>query len=285
LEPASQSFDLGVWGLTDTGRMRTGNQDTFLALELAPSPSGDGTRFGPDSVDSEPNGARRLALGPRGALLLVADGMGGAAGGEVASQLAVDSVAEALEHTWAGSSSEDLDGFATGLRDAIVEAHARVQAYSADRPWLQGMGTTVTAVGVLDSSIAIAQVGDSRAYLLRGERLVQLTRDQTWVQDMVDSGTMTPEEARTSPRRSVLIQALGATSNLKVPVSRQALRPGDVLVLCSDGLAGVLSDDAITETVLGASTLSEACESLVQRANEAGGPDNITVLLAEPRAR
>jgi PPM family protein phosphatase len=284
LELASKSFDLGVWGVTDTGRMRTGNQDTFLALEL--TPSGAVERFGPDSVTTtEPNGSRRLSLGPRGALLVVADGMGGAAGGEIASRLAVESVAEAMEHTWAEGSTEDLDGFATGLRDAIVEAHARVQAYASDRPWLQGMGTTVTAVGVLDGSIAIAQVGDSRAYLLRGERLIQLTRDQTWVQDMVDSGVMTLDQARQSPRRNLLVQALGATSNLKVPVSRQDLRPGDVLVLCSDGLAGVLSGAEIADAVLSAPTLSEACESLVERANEAGGPDNITVLLAEPKAR
>jgi protein phosphatase len=147
------------------------------------------------------------------------------------------------------------------------------------------MGTTVTAAGVFGESIVIAQVGDSRAYLLRGEKLLQVTRDQTWAQEMVDTGVMTLAEARASPRRNVLVQAVGATSNLTVPLARQPLRPGDILLLCSDGLSGVVEDGRIEWILLHAHSLREACESLVREANDAGGPDNITVLLAEPRAR
>ncbi len=266
--------------------MRSGNQDTFLALELAPPGTESRARLGPDGNGEPRLEAVRVPLGSRGALLLVADGMGGAAGGQVASRLATDAVAESMERGGGrGEESGDLEAFTTRLRDAVVEAHARVQAYASDRPWLQGMGTTITAAGVLDGSIVLAQVGDSRAYLLRGGRLVQVTRDQTWAQDMVDSGAMTPEEARASPRRNLLLQALGATSNLSVPISRHPLRPGDILLLCSDGLSAALEDDRIESVLLGAKTLREACETLIREANEAGGPDNITVLLAEPRAR
>ena len=281
----STGIDLGVWGLSDTGRVRTGNQDTFLALELTSAPGEPGARFEPPSGNGTYNDAVRLPLGHRGALLVVADGMGGAPGGDVASRLAVDALAESLGRGGPAERNGSLDDFSVRLRDAVVEGHARIQAYAAERPWLQGMGTTVTAAGVFGGSIVVAQVGDSRAYLLRGERLIQVTRDQTWAQEMVDSGTMTIAETRASPRRHLLAQALGATSNLIVPLSRQPLLPGDILLLCSDGLCGVVEDGRIERIVLHSRSLREACEALVREANDAGGPDNITVLLAEPRAR
>ena len=284
-EVTSDQMDLGVWGTTHTGRLRADNQDTFLALELASPPSQESVRLGPDSDVRAQEAYRRLPLGPRGALLVVADGMGGAAGGEIASRLAVTSVVEAIERIWREDAASAPTEFAERLRDAFIEAHARIQAYAAERPWLQGMGTTMTAAGVLGSSVAFAQVGDSRAYLLRDQRLVQITRDQTWVQDMVDAGTMTPVQARTSPRRSLLLQALGTTPNLLVSVSRCEFRPGDILLLCSDGLSGVLEEDALVSVMLQAPSPRQACEQLVGRANEVGGPDNITALLAEPRAR
>ena len=283
-EVTSEGMDLGVWGMTHTGRLRPENQDSFLALELASPPSSESVRLGPDSDIGGQQEYKRLPLGPRGALLLVADGMGGAAGGEVASRLAITSVGEAVERIWRGASDSTPVEFAERLKDAFVEAHARIHAYSDERPWLRGMGTTITAAGVLDHSVVFAQVGDSRAYLLRDQRLVQITRDQTWVQDMVDSGTMTAGQARTSPRRSLLLQALGTTPDLAVPVSWCDLRPGDVLLLCSDGLAGVLEEEVLVKVILEAQCLREACERLISKANEAGGPDNITVLLAEPRA-
>jgi protein phosphatase len=281
----STDIDLGVWGVTDIGRIRTGNQDTFLALELTAAAGEEGTRLFPSGADGFQSDAVRLALGQRGALLLVADGMGGAAGGDVASRLAVDAVAESMGRGGPVERNGNLDEFSVRLRDSVVEAHARIQAYAAQRPWLQGMGTTVTAAGVFGGSIVVAQVGDSRAYLLRGEELIQVTRDQTWAQEMVDTGVMTLAEARSSPRRNLLVQALGATSNLIVPLSRHPLLPGDILLLCSDGLTGVVDDDRIEKILLHSRSLREACESLVREANDAGGPDNITVLLAEPRAR
>ena len=284
-EVTSDEMDLGVWGATHIGRLRIDNQDTFLALELVSPPSQESVRLGPDSDVRAQEAYRRLPLGPRGALLVVADGMGGAAGGEIASRLAVTSVVEAIERIWREDTASTPTEFAERLRDAFIEAHARIQAYAAERPWLQGMGTTMTAAGVLGGSVAFAQVGDSRAYLLRDQRLVQITRDQTWVQDMVDAGTMTPVQARTSSRRSLLLQALGTTPNLLVPVSRCEFRPGDILLLCSDGLSGVLEEDALVSVMVQATNPREACEQLVGEANEAGGPDNITALLAEPRAR
>jgi protein phosphatase len=281
----STEIDLGVWGVTDTGRVRTGNQDTFLALELTAGPGDSGARLAPPGGNGSQNDVVRLPLGPRGALLLVADGMGGAAGGDVASRLAADAVAESMARGSPTEPNGTLDEFAVRLRDAVVEAHARIQAYAAERPWLQGMGTTITVAGVFGGTIVVAQVGDSRAYLLRGEKLIQVTRDQTWAQEMVDTGVMTIAEARASPRRNVLAQALGATSNLIVPLSKHPLLPGDILLLCSDGLCGVVADARIERILLHSRSLREACESLVREANDAGGPDNITVLLAEPRAR
>ncbi len=281
----SHEMDLGVWGVTHTGRIRAENQDSFFALELASPPSPDSSRIGPRSEIEEGDQSRCLPLGPRGALLLVADGMGGAAGGEIASRLAITSVVEAIERIWRGGGATAHVELAEKLRDSFVEAHARIQAYAEQRPWLRGMGTTLTAAGVLRSTIVFAHVGDSRAYLLRGEQLTQITRDQTWVQEMVDAGTLTPGQARTSPRRSLLLQALGTTPGLSVPASRCDLRPGDVLLLCSDGLSGVLDDRVITEVLLRAPDLREACEQLIEAANAAGGPDNVTVIVAEPQAR
>ncbi len=285
LEPKSDHMDLGVWGLTDTGRLRNENQDSFFALELASPPSPESVRLGPRSEVDQDEVCRCLPLGPRGALLLVADGMGGAAGGEIASRLAITSVVEAIERIWRGGGPTAPVEFAEKLRDAFFEAHARIQTYADQRPWLRGMGTTMTVAGVLNRSIVFAHVGDSRAYLLRREKLSQITRDQTWVQDMVDAGTMTPGQAKTSPRRSLLLQALGTTPGLSVPVSRCDLAPGDVLLLCSDGLSSVLDDQALASVLLEAPDLRQACQTLVDEANEAGGPDNITVLVAEPRAR
>ncbi len=284
-EVSSDQIDLGVWGMTDTGQLRSENQDAFFALELASPPSEKSVRMGPDSDIRDGEVHRHVPLGPRGALLLVADGMGGAAGGEVASQLAVTAVREAVERIWRSDSKATVPEFAERIRDAVVEAHARVHAYAAERPWLRGMGTTMTAAGVLDNAVVFAQVGDSRAYVLREQQLVQTTKDQTWVQEMIDAGTMTQNQARTSPRRSLLLQALGTTPNLLAPVSFCEFKPGDILLLCSDGLSGVVEEDTLANVLLEATNLREACERLIGKANESGGPDNITALLAEPLAR
>jgi len=278
-------MDLSVWGMTHVGQVRANNQDCFCAVELPSPPSEEGVRLSWDSETSDREESRRLPLGPRGALLLVADGMGGVAGGEVASRLAATSVIEAMNRIWHGAGEDPPARFADRLRDSVVEAHARILAYAAERPWLRGMGTTLTVAGVLEHSVVFAHTGDSRAYMLRGERLVQITRDQTWVQDMVDAGTMTAVQARTSPRRSLLLQALGTTPGLSIPIWRCDLEPGDVLLLCSDGLSGAVDDRALTRAILESPNLRTACERLVEEAMEAGGHDNITVVLAEPQAR
>lgn len=278
-------MELAVWGMTHTGRVRNNNQDYFSAFELAVPPSAESPHLDPSSEIEEQEAYRRFTLGPRGALLLVADGMGGAAGGEVASRLAVTSVLEALERIWQGADRDGVPEFAERLKDAFIEAHARIQAYAMERPWLRGMGTTMTAAGILNGAAVFAHVGDSRAYLLRDGDLRQITRDQTWVQDMVDAGTMTPMQARTSPRRSLLLQALGTTPGLSVPIFESDLAPRDILLLCSDGLSGVLDDEVLASVLLGAPDLRNACEILVEKAISGGGPDNITVLLAESRAR
>jgi len=162
-----------VCGTTHIGRVRANNQDIFCALELTSPPSQEGVRFSWDSQRHDQEACRCLPWGPRGSLLLVADGMGGGgpAGGEVASRLAVTSTLEAIDRIWnpdgqiIGTAAATAATFAERLRESFVEAHARIQAYAAERPWLHGMGTTATAAGILDRAVVFSHVGGSRAYL------------------------------------------------------------------------------------------------------------------------
>lgn len=281
--------ELAVWGLTDPGKVRSENQDTFLAIELSLDSAG-GWRVGPQSAP-DGNGAetssgasaveRRFTLGPEGALLLVADGMGGVAGGSTASHMAAATVVEEIQRTWPNGDERAPGTFADCLREAVWEANRQIRARAAKDQGLQGMGTTFTGVGILQNTVICAQVGDSRAYLFRDGRLVQLTRDQSIVQEMLDAGTITAEEARVSDQRNLILQALGATPDLDVVLSHHELSGGDILLLCTDGLCGVLDDEYLAGALAETSGLRDACDALIRGANEAGGPDNITVLLAQ----
>jgi PPM family protein phosphatase len=271
-------IQVAICGRTHPGRIRSDNQDTFLAVELADGGTSPSTLSGDDNGTAIPL-ERSFKLGAHGALLMVADGMGGAAGGATASHLAVATVLEAIGASVPAAGAEPAE-FAERLRHAVESANLRIQQMAAVRPDLQGMGTTFTGAGILGARAVLAQVGDSRAYLLRDDRLVQLTRDQSMVQELIDAGVLTPEGARTSPQRNVILQALGASPELKVVLSEEDLCRGDLLLLCSDGLCGVVEDDEIARILTAASTLPEACANLVEEANDRGGPDNITVLLA-----
>jgi len=212
-------------------------------------------------------------------LCAVADGIGGYQAGEVASRLALQAVAEELEK--AVSQGRSLDG---ALAEAMTVANQRVVRQGLDDPSCQGMGTTVTAA-LVDGSVArIGHVGDSRAYLLRGGRLTQLTRDHSLVAELVRNGDLTEEEAAVHPQRNVLTQAFGSDLRVRADVTRTSLEAGDVLLLCTDGLTGAVTTAEMEEILSSAPSLDEACENLVALANDRGGYDNVTVLLAGPVA-
>ena len=235
--------------LTDVGCERPENEDNYCYAE-------------PENDDD--------AL-KRGRLVVVADGMGGQEGGQVASKLAVDS----LRDVFLTGPAEDP---ASVLEDAFHSAHAAIQEYARTHPELAGMGTTCTAAILQDDRVTYGQVGDSRLYLIREGSIVQLTRDQSYVQQMIDSKLITPEQAKTHPSRNILTSALGSESTVEVDFAEAPipLQPDDLLLLCTDGLHGTVSD----EEMLAAASQSpprEACRKLVELAKARGGLDNITI--------
>lgn len=255
-----------VFGRTDVGRTREHNEDCFVVVDLTTDDA------------SESDAVRTHRIGPRGALFMVADGLGGAAAGEVASELAVTTVHEELRDRWVRGRDAGPDAFAAALKGATEAANGRIFAYALEHPESRGLGTTATVAGLLGDTLYLAQVGDSRAYLIRDGVARQITRDQSLMQRLVDAGELTPDEAERSERRNIILQALGPEPSVKIDLTHQTLRQGDVLVLCTDGLSGLVRDDEIAEVIAGAPGLDQACQTLIDRANENGGPDNITVV-------
>jgi serine/threonine protein phosphatase PrpC len=197
--------------------------------------------------------------------------MGGADAGEVASALVVQTLARAL----AGSTREAEA--ADRLHQAVQRAHSKVWKEGAEKG--QRMGATLTAVYVEGDVAYVAEVGDSRAYLLRAGKIAQLTEDQSLVQRLLGKGVLSPEEAEQSELRNIILQAMGHQETVKVALGRLELRARDCLVLCSDGLTRYVNDDELRTTILSSHDLPTACEKLVAMANERGGEDNITVVL------
>lgn len=266
-----------VYALTHPGLHRGENQDSFLVADLG-VPTVEGPwRVSTDRGDT--TGARRFAVG-RGLLAVVADGMGGAAAGALASRLAVAEIYGAMATRWAAEPEPTPGVFARALRDAVTAANAALHRHATREPACEGMGTTATVAGVLDGCLFLAQVGDSRAYLVRGGVATQLTRDQSLVQKLVDAGTLTPDQAERSGLGSVLLQALGPEARVEVDLTRQPLRRGDVLVLCSDGLSRTVPPAGIGAAVAGAADPAALCAALVDAALAAGAPDNVTVVAA-----
>jgi protein phosphatase len=269
-------IDVAVFGRSNQGILRPDNQDDFLVADL----SGDSAyTLRADAWIEGPPAGRTFPLGRRGALLLVADGMGGPAG-VIASRLASKWIHDELAASWTAERSTSSAHFAALLRHAVEVANARIHEQARENPELHGMGTTATVVGILDAVLYIAQVGDSRAYLVRGGSAVQLTRDQSMVQALIDAGTMTESEAERSNHRNTILQALGTGPTVDVDLTYQEARRGDVLVVCSDGLYKLVNRDEIAGAVADAHDLAGACDRLVALANERGGPDNITVVIA-----
>ncbi len=220
-------------------------------------------------------------------LAIVADGMGGHSSGEVASRLAVDvlvdyfmQTAEQQTLTWPFKVDRDLradvNRMITGIKIANVEIWERAQRESR----MKGMGTTVVALYFLDDAIVIAHVGDSRCYRLRGQELVQLTEDHSLINDYIKMKRMTAEEAENWPHKNVVVRALGMKEAVQVDIHSESPRVGDCYILCSDGLSGMISDAQIAHIASSERDLDRAVERMIDGANEEGGIDNISVVLA-----
>jgi protein phosphatase len=257
--------------ITHLGRVRKNNEDAFLVSAL-------------DGEEPLVNGLRPTSpIRQTGILAAVADGMGGAATGEIASREGLSSLAVSLFGHWgrfpvARAVEADL---LVALQRATEAASSAVGRYADVERASRGMGSTLTAVVIWNGHAFLAQVGDSRAYLFREGRLVQLTEDQTLVCELINQGSLTPEQAKVHPQRSVITQALGCTDPIRVALGKATLRRGDRLLLCTDGLHGELSDERISEILGMGQPAKETLERMLQEALDKGGRDNITALLME----
>jgi PPM family protein phosphatase len=262
------SVRVSVFGKTDLGRTRDHNEDTFLVADLS---------TGNASLQPE---VRNHQVGPRGSLFIVADGMGGAAAGELASAMAADLIYRHMATTWASDSAATAQQFAYRMKEAVELANGQIYSYAREHPEVRGMGTTVTAAGVFGIDLYLTQIGDSRAYLLRGADAIQLTKDQSLMQRLVDAGELTEDEAEHSERRNIILQALGPDPRVKVDLTYQSMRRGDTLILCSDGLSGLVRREEFATLAREHPDPSALCSALIDLANSRGGPDNITVITA-----
>jgi serine/threonine protein phosphatase PrpC len=252
-----------VVGRTDVGLVREHNEDNYLLADLA-----TGSR--------EPQTFREVS--PAGLLLAVCDGMGGAAAGEVASQMAVDTLYEMMRRS---VPPPDRDALARSLVRSVEEAGTRIfESARADRS-RRGMGTTATVAALMDRTLFVGQVGDSRAYVLRSNELKQITKDQSLVNQLIEAGQLTEDEAEAFEHSNIILQALGTTEAVSVDLTFLELRAGDRLLMCSDGLSGLVHGDVIREVLSEIDDLDTCCERLIELAKAGGGHDNVTVILAE----
>ena len=246
-----------AFGLTDVGRKRKHNEDAYL-------------------VDAE-----------RG-LFVVADGMGGHAAGEVASRITVESMQEFIaasddstDSSWPFGHGNRASSGGNRLTAAVEKANEKVMRAVASRPELKGMGTTVVAALVEAERATLVHVGDSRAYLFRDGELRRLTDDHSWVQEQVNAGILSEDEAKSHPLKNVVTRALGGSPHVSVDLIEVPLRPGDRFLLCSDGLTGMVVDEEIHEFFLAEPVPEAAVRRLVELANERGGVDNITAIVID----
>lgn len=243
-------------GVTDVGKKREANEDCFATI-------------------------------PEDYLFVVADGMGGHAAGEVAARLAVTAIADFIastrrdaEITWPFEYDTTLSLESNRLKTAIRFANQKILDTIMHKKDLEGMGTTLVGIMMGNGRACVGHVGDSRAYLVRGGDIMQLTSDHSWVNEQVKLGFLTPDDASRHPFRNVVTRALGSKEDVLVDVVEREVLPGDVLLLCSDGLNTMLDDAEIARTVTEhAANVEAAAEALVARANQKGGEDNVTVIL------
>jgi serine/threonine protein phosphatase PrpC len=262
----TQAVHLSIAGRSDIGRARKTNEDALIIADVA-----GGSLLRGDAPRT------RIDVGERGVLLAVSDGVGGSRAGEVASAVTVEALARAMVDAHPHAPPE------ARIEDAVQSANREV-LQAAQQRGREGMGATLTAVYIQARGPAatafIAEVGDSRAYLLRAGHITGLTKDQSYVQLLLDAGALDEKEAAESPLHNVILQAMGHDAPIKAALGKLELRRRDCLLITSDGLTNAVSDDEIRGVVLGSPDLGEACTRLVGLANDRGGRDNITVLAA-----
>lgn len=254
--------------MSDVGQVRKNNEDNFVVCNLS---TGEAT-LTPALCDHQ--------LGPRGTLFMVADGMGGEASGEVASQICVTTVPKRLYENLKSVSTIRETNFVLLLREAVEYANQIIFQRAQTDANFRGMGTTTTAAALLGPHLFIAQVGDSRAYLVRNQQIAQLTRDQTYLNYLAEIGAEVPEDPEKDSRRSILTQAVGSSESVDVKVTYTKLRQGDNLLLCSDGLYNMVKASDLLDVMQKNGPLPEMCRTLIGHANANGGVDNITVIVA-----
>lgn len=273
----TENITVDYAGRTDRGRQREANEDHFFVAALNKSMRVHESSIFFDATED-------IYSGHRGQLYVVADGIGGDAAGERASELAITTVSQYVLNVlpwffrldW-----EDEDDIQNELKKAVLNCEEVITAESEAVPKHSGMGTTLTVAYVFWPTLYVVHVGDSRCYLHRGDTLEQITRDHTLAQALVDRGAMSAADAQRSPLVHILNNALGkGKENLQPDVYTLDLQAGDSLLLCTDGLTNELADDTIADILRDAQDASSACQTLVDGANAAGGSDNITVLVA-----
>ena len=250
-------MEITAYGLTHVGRQRQHNEDSYLVADEAK-------------------------------LFLVADGMGGHAAGEIASRIAVDSISEFILHTkeddgtWPHAYDEHYKRSTNRLMAAVRLANTRVLEAMRKDARLRGMGTTVVACLADGETMSVAHVGDSRAYMIRDNHLQRITNDHSWVFEQVQAGMLTEAEAEKHPLRNVITRALGGALQVNPDASEIEVKGGDVFLLCSDGLTGMVPEDEILKVVTQfTGDLEKACQKLIEEANERGGLDNVTAILVK----
>lgn len=265
-----------LFAKSDVGRVRRGNEDNFLVLDLSTEQTWTGSEGA-----VPPEKLTRFDLGDKGLVLVVSDGMGGALAGDVASRMAVDSVREMLVGNGGEDACDPTVDLVECLKNATVYANLAIHVRSQEDSRCAGMGATFTGAAVKGNSLDLVQVGDSRGYVIRRNQIRLATKDQSLVQQLVDVGQISETEAETHMFRNVILQALGAQSEVTPVTGKIRLRQGDVVLLCSDGLSGKLRAEDIQQIVVGSDgDLAKACDALIDEANNRGGEDNITVVLA-----
>ncbi len=261
MKPPAKDISVSVFARTDTGIERPGNEDAFLVADLTTGNVGLGAKMSTHRI------------GERGSLMVVSDGMGGAAAGEIASAMAVKTIRDALMGPLA-----DVE-ICGQLKLATEQANEQIWEYARENRKFTGMGATLTAVLIRDTSAYIAQVGDSRAYMIRGDQVKQLTRDQSLVQLLLDSGAIQEDQVSSVPQ-NVIMQALGTSHTVEVAMASAELCRDDLLLVCTDGLSNKVTAEEMRNIVAESESLNVACRRLVELANERGGEDNITVIAA-----
>jgi PPM family protein phosphatase len=260
-----------IFGSSNVGLIRHDNQDSFMIANL---------ETGDVATTSAP---ALVSVHTAPFILIVADGVGGAASGALASSIATETILSELHRWWHKVPKRTPDSIEAALRRGIDVANRAIYQKASSIPEHHGMGTTTTLALVLDGEAHIAQVGDSRAYLVRKGTAKQLTKDQSFVQRLIDAGRMTAKEAAQSEHRNIILQALGPEEKVVTDLYRLKLENDDFLVLCSDGLSNQVSPEEIARIARGSSRPQEICGALIEEALHTGAPDNVTVVAARLR--